>query len=156
MHLPDTALIPLVGSATQTFHPSLSPDGHWMAYSSNESGTFEVYVRPFPETSSAKWQISTAGGGDPLWARSGRELFYINGRNEMISVQVQPGATFGVGKQRMLFSVSQFTRTGPIPSYSLAPDDRHFLMIREGESTQQSELIVAENWLQGLVGRRVK
>jgi hypothetical protein len=49
--------------------------------------------------------------------------------------------------------VAQFTRTGPIPSYSLAPDGNHFLMVREGESTQQSELIVAENWLETLRGK---
>jgi len=156
MHLPDTSLVQLVGSSAQAFHPSLSPDGRWLAYSSNESGTFEVYVRPFPETSSAKWQVSTAGGSAPTWARSGRELFYINGRNEMIDVQIPSGPSFTVGKQRALFSVAQFTQTGPIPSYSLAPDDHHFLMIREGESTQQSELIVAENWLQTLLGKRSK
>jgi tRNA A-37 threonylcarbamoyl transferase component Bud32 len=156
MHLPDTTLLPLVASTTQSFHPSLSPDGRWLAYASNESGAFEVYVRPFPETSTAKWQVSTAGGNDPTWSRSGRELFYISARSEMVAVQIPPGPTFTVGKPRTLFSVSQFTRTGPIPSYSLAPDDRHFLMVSEGESTQQSELIVAENWLQGLAGKRAR
>ncbi len=156
MHLPDTALIPLVVTNAQSFHPSLSPDGRWLAYASDESGNFEVYVRPFPETLSAKWQVSTAGGNDPAWSRSGRELFYVNGRNEMIAVQLLPGPSFTVGKPKTLFPVSQFTRTGPIPSYSLTPDDKHFLMIREGESTQQSELIMAENWLQSLTGKKGK
>jgi serine/threonine-protein kinase len=153
MHLPDTALVPLVATPAQEFHPALSPDGRWLAYSSNESGSFEVYVRPFPETSSAKWQVSTAGGGEPSWSKNGRRLFYINGRNEMVSAEVPPGPGFTLGKQRTLFSVTQFTRTGPIPSYTLAPDGEHFLMIREGEATQQSELILAENWLQGLKGK---
>jgi len=153
MQPPDTALVPLVGTAAQEFHPALSPDGHWLAYASNESGAFEVYVRPFPETSTAKWQVSTAGGSEPSWTRNGRTLFYINGRSEMVSAEIPAGPTFSVGKQRTLFPVAQFTRIGPIPSYSLAPDDKHFLMVREGESTQQSELIVAENWLETLRGK---
>ena len=153
MHLPDTALVPLVASSATALHPALSPDGRWLAYSSNESGTFEVYVRPFPETSSAKWQVSTAGGAEPAWGKDGRRLFYINGRNEMVSAETPAGPTFTLAKQRPLFSVAQFTRTGPIPSYSLAPDGEHFLMVREGESTQQSELIVAENWLETLRGK---
>jgi serine/threonine-protein kinase len=153
MHLPDTATVSLVATPAQEFHPALSPDQRWLAYASNESGTFEVYVRPFPETSSAKWQVSTAGGAEPTWSKDGRHLYYINGRNEMTSADVAAGAAFTLGKQRTLFSVAQFTRTGPIPSYSLAPDGEHFLMVREGESTQQSELIVAENWLETLRGK---
>ena len=153
LHLPDTAAVPLVATQAQEFHPALSPDGRWLAYSSNESGSFEVYVRPFPETSSAKWQVSTVGGSEPSWSKNGRRLFYINGRNEMVSAEVPPGPAFTLGKQRTLFSVAQFTRTGPIPSYTLAPDGEHFLMVREGEATQQSELILAENWLQGLKGK---
>jgi Tol biopolymer transport system component/tRNA A-37 threonylcarbamoyl transferase component Bud32 len=152
MHLPDTTLVPLVATSAAELHPALSPDGRWLAYSSNESGTFEVYVRPFPETSSAKWQVSTAGGAEPAWSKDARRLFYINGRNEMVSVEITAVPTFTVGKQRPLFTVAQFTRTGPIPSYSLAPDGQHFFMVREGESTQQSELIVAENWLETLRG----
>jgi hypothetical protein len=153
IHLPDTAAVPLVTTPAQELHPAPSPDGRWLAYASNESGNFEVYVRPFPETSAAKWQVSTAGGAEPAWSKDGRRLFYINGRSEMVSAEVSAGSTFTLGRQRSLFSVSPFNRTGPIPSYSLAPDGEHFLMVREGESTQQSELIVAENWIETLRGK---
>jgi eukaryotic-like serine/threonine-protein kinase len=153
LHDGDTTLVPLVASPAQEFHPALSPDGRWLAYTSNESGAFEIYVRPFPETSSAKWQVSTAGGGEPTWAPTGRELLYLNGRGEMMSAEIQAGPTFSVGKQRTLFSASQFFRPGPIPSFSLTPDGKRFLMVREGEATQQSELIIAENWLEGLRGK---
>ena len=91
-----------------------------------------------------------AGGREPIWARSGRELFYLNGKSEMVAAEVQTGATFSVGKQRVLFPATDYARPGPVPSFSVAPDDQRFLMVREGEASQQSELIVAENWLEGL------
>jgi eukaryotic-like serine/threonine-protein kinase len=149
----DTALVPLVATPAQELHPALSPDGRWLAYSSNESGVAEIYVRPFPQTATAKWQVSTAGGREPAWARSGRELFYLNGKAEMVSAEVQTGATFSVGKQRVLFPASEFARPGPVPSFSVSLDDKRFLMVREGEASQQSELIVAEHWLEELRGK---
>jgi serine/threonine-protein kinase len=149
----DTTLVPLVASQAAENFPALSPDGRWLAYASNESGAAEVYVRPFPQTATAKWQVSTAGGREPAWASNGRELLYLNGRGEMVSAEIQPGATFSVGKQRTLFPASEFARPGPVPSFSLSPDDKRFLMVREGEATQQSELVVAENWLEGLRGK---
>ena len=149
----DTALVPLVATPAAEVYPALSPDGRWLAYTSNESGAPEIYVRPFPETATAKWQVSTAGGREPAWARSGRELFYLNGRNEMVLAEVQTGTTFSVGKQRALFPASDFARPGPVPSFSISPDDKRFLMVREGEASQQSELIVAENWLEALRGK---
>jgi hypothetical protein len=112
----------------------------------------EVYVRPFPETASAKWQVSTAGGSEPAWSNTGRELLYLNGKTEMVSAEIPPGGTFSVGRQRTLFSAAQLSRPGPVPSFSVSPDDKRFLMVREGETAQQSELIVAENWVQVLKG----
>ena len=148
----DTTLVPLVASAAGEFFPALSPDGRWLAYASNESGTAEVYVRPFPETASAKWQVSTAGGGEPAWSSTGRELFYINAKGDMVSAAIEPGANFSVGKQRILFSTSQFATPGPVPSFSVSPDDKRFLVMREGEAGQPGELVVAENWTRQLAG----
>ena len=144
----DTTLVPLVTSPASELFPALSPDGRWLAYGSSESGTMEVYVRPFPETATARWQVSTAGGSEPVWAHSGRELLYINAKGEMVSGDVSTSGTFSVLRQRVLFSVGALFRSGPIQSFSLTPDDRRFAMVREGESSQQSELIFAENWMQ--------
>jgi eukaryotic-like serine/threonine-protein kinase len=152
----DTTLVPLVASPAAEFYPALSPDGRWLAYTSNESGTNEIYVRPFPETATAKWQVSTAGGAEPAWSSTGRELLYINGKAEMVSAEIPAGPTFSVGRQHALFSVSQLARPGPVPSFSLSPDDKRFLMVREGETAVQSELIVAENWVQELKGHAEK
>jgi Tol biopolymer transport system component len=149
----DTTAITLVATQATEMFPALSPDGRWLAYSSTESGNPEIYVRPFPETGSAKWQVSTAGGSQPQWSRSGRELFYINGKNEMVSAAIRPGAAFSVGEQRVLFSTGGFAPGGGIHSYAVSPDDRRFVMLREGEATQQSELVLAENWLQELKAR---
>ncbi len=152
----DTTRVTLVATAATELFPALSPDGRWLAYTSTESGNPEVYVRPFPETGTAKWQVSTAGGNEPQWARSGRELFYINGKNEMVSAEVRPGAAFSVGEQRVLFSAAPFAGGGGIHSYSVSPDDRRFVMMREAEAAQQSELVFAEHWIQGLMARPPK
>ncbi|MGH3373191.1 MAG: hypothetical protein ACRDP6_00485, partial [Actinoallomurus sp.] len=146
----DTTLVPLVATPAAELFPALSPDRRWLAYVSDESGTQEIYVRPFPETAAAKWQVSTAGGTQPAWSSTGRELLYINGKSDMVSAEIQPGATFSVGKQRTLFSTSQFAQPGPVPSFSLSPDDKRFLVLREGEAGQPGELVVAENWTQQL------
>jgi serine/threonine-protein kinase len=152
----DTTATPLVSSTASNMFPALSPDQRWLAYASDESGTMEIYVRPFPETSSARWQVSTAGGSQPVWSKSGRQLYYLNGKNELMAADIRPGATFAVGEQRALFSFAPFLRLGPIPSYDVTADDRRFVMLREGESAQESELIVAMHWLDGLKGKTTR
>jgi len=149
----DTTLVPLLNTPATEMFPALSPDGRWLAYASNESGAMEVYVRPFPETATAKWQVSTTGGTEPAWSPDGRELFYINGKTEMVAAEIPPGATFSVGEQRKLFPVDQYLRPGSFPRYAVSPDGRRFILVREGELSQQSELILAENWLQVLRGK---
>jgi serine/threonine-protein kinase len=152
LHLGDSVPVPLVATPAGEFYPALSPDGRWLAYSSDESGAAEIYVRPFPETAGAKWQVSTAGGSQPAWSSTGRELLYVNGKTEMVSAEIQPGTTFSVGAQHVLFSVQQFASAGPVPAYSLSPDNTRFLALREGEAGQPGELVVSENWVQQLAG----
>jgi serine/threonine-protein kinase len=144
----DTTQVTLVATPATELFPALSADSRWLAYASNESGTMEIYVRPFPATATAKWQVSTAGGTQPTWSRNGRELFYINGKGEMMSAEIRPGPTFSVGEQQVLFSTAPYLAVTGIHAYSLSPDDRRFLMLQEGESIQQSELVLAEHWMQ--------
>ena len=94
----DTTLVPLVTSPARELSPAVSPDSRWLAYASDESGTSEVYVRPFPDVATARWQVSVSGGTNPVWSRNGTELFYINGRGEMASVAIRPGPTFNAGR----------------------------------------------------------
>jgi hypothetical protein len=142
-----------VSSAATNNFPALSPDERWLAYASDESGTVEVYVRPFPETSSAKWQVSTSGGSQPVWSKSGRQLYYVNGKNELVAADIRPGATFAVGEQHKLFAFSPFYRQGPVQSYDVTADDRRFIVLQEGEPAQESELVVAVHWLDALKGK---
>ncbi len=149
----DTTLTPLVATGATEGEPALSQDGRWLAYVSDESGTFEVYVRPFPDVSSARWQVSTTGGGEPVWAPGGRELFYRNGRNQMMAAQLVNGPGFSIREQRVLFSSAPYLDLGFAQSYSVSPDGRRFLMVREGAPSQESELILIENWLRELQTR---
>ncbi|MGH7536163.1 MAG: protein kinase domain-containing protein [Gemmatimonadales bacterium] len=156
LRIGDSVLTPLITTPASEGNPALSPDGHWLAYSSDESGTAEVYVRPFPDVASARWQVSTTGGTQPVWANSGRELFYRNGRNDLVAAEVRTTPSFSVGQQRVLFPAAPYLTLGFYQSYNVSPDDRRFLMVREGTAAQQSELILTENWFQELKARAHK
>jgi len=122
-----------------------SPDGRWLAYRSNESGREEIYVQPFPATG-AKWQISTEGGQEAVWARSG-EIFYRNG-GRMMAVEVSTEPTFTAGTPKLLFE-GEFQSYGPRAVYDVTPDGQKFLMITIGIQ-QVAELNVIQNWFEEL------
>ncbi len=88
---------PLLDGPANEGGPTVSPDGRWLAYSSDENGSYQVYVRPFPDVDSGRWQISTAGGIHPHWSSDGGELFYLEVRDAevaMMAVAVESGETF--------------------------------------------------------------
>jgi serine/threonine-protein kinase len=155
VHTGDTTVVPLVRTAANEGVPALSPDGKWVAYSSDESGSFEVYVRPFPNAASARWQVSTAGGVYPLWSRDGKELFFRNKNNFLVSSAVQTTPTFRADAQRALFSLKQFSFGGQVQPYAVAPDKR-FLMMREVAAGDAGLLIVSEHWFDELKARDQK
>ena len=93
----------------------VSPDGRWLAYESNSSGSFEIYVRPFPNVGGGQWQVSTAGGTRPLWARSGKELFYVGADGALLRVPVEAsGATWNAGTPMKLLEGRYYTGDGAI------------------------------------------
>ena len=142
--------IPLVATDAQEFAPALSPDGRWLAYMSDESGGPEVYVVPFPNTSEARWAVSTGGGGSPIWARNGRQLFYRNADAELVAVEVIPGPTFAMGERRVLFSTQPYRDVSG--NYDVT-EDGGFVMIRLRGAQSSGELIVVENWFEELKGK---
>ena len=125
-----------------------SPDGHWIAYTSNESGVSEIYVIPFPPSGSGgHWLVSRGGGVMPRWRRDGKELFYISPDSKMMAVPVSTKPVFQSGTPQALFDseiVDTGIRTGPM-SWDLAPDGNRFLIISPTSSDTPS-LTVALNW----------
>ena len=134
-------------------HPAFSPDGRWMAYTSNESGTFQVYVRAFPDKG-GKWQISNSGGGYPVWSRNGHELFFGTLDNRiMVAAYTVKGDSFVADKPRM-WSEKQLGGTWYVKNFDLAPDGKRIaaLMPVETAEAQQSQnhVIFLENFFDEL------
>ena len=132
--------------------PTLSPDGQWLAYVSNETGRSEVWVRSFPDAETYRRLISSEGGGEPVWAHSGQELFYKSQGNLMV-VRVQTGPTFEAGELRQLFSTRGYLSFATHRSYDVTEDDQRFVMIRLQEAGSATELIVVENFFEELEER---
>jgi serine/threonine protein kinase len=149
---PDAKPFVVVQTPANEDQGQFSPDGHWVAYTSNESGLSEIYVIPFPPSSSGgKWLVSKGGGVQPRWRRDGKELFYISPDSKMMASEVNTQPVFQAGTPRALFQtgiVDTGIRTGPM-SWDLAPDGNRFLIISE-KSTDASSLTVALNWRAGL------
>jgi serine/threonine-protein kinase len=144
--------IALAATAANETSPALSPDGRWLAYVSDESGTPEVYVRPFPNTASGRWQISTQGGQEPVWANSGKELFYrvAGSTNAQMVMNVGPGVSFVPGARHLLFPLGRFNASPAHAQYTISADDRRFVMIRAMESDRVDHLIAVENFFEVL------
>ncbi len=127
-----------------------SPDGRWVAYASNESGKWEVYVVPFDDSGAGpggKWQVSNGGGRQPRWRRDGKELFYLAPDNRLMSVEVKGGAAFEAGPPVPLF---QTRPRDPISaedrySYDVAPDGQRFLINAEIEQ-KAAPMSIILNW----------
>ena len=131
--------------------PTFSPDGHWLAYVSNESGRPEVYVQPYPGPG-GKWQISTESGTEPAWNRNGRELFYRSG-DKMMALDVTIEPNFSVGKPHLLFERHYFTSDFPLvgTAYDISPDGQRFLMVKGVEqATAVTQINVVLNWFEEL------
>jgi serine/threonine protein kinase/Tol biopolymer transport system component len=148
------AVTSLVQTPSSERNGEVSPDGRWLAYEANDSGRFNIYVRPFPDVSSGYWQVSTDGGTRPLWARNSQELFYLNETGALMRVGVAHGPAWAATAPTKLFegrygaSAGQSGRT-----YDIAPDGKRFLMIKPGGADQTAvptSLIVVQNWTQEL------
>jgi eukaryotic-like serine/threonine-protein kinase len=153
MQAGDSTLTALLATPAREVSPALSPDGKWLAYVSSESGKPEVYVRPFPDVGSAKWQVSLSGGFTPMWAHSGKELYYLDDSRALVAVTVQLGTTFSFTNQKVLFSAANYSFAGGYPTYDVAPDDSRFVMIRSVAPTAETELVLIQNWAEELKAR---
>jgi serine/threonine-protein kinase len=140
----------------------VSPDGRWLAYESNSSGPFEIYVRPYPNVGGGQWQVSTAGGTRPLWTRSGKELVFVGLDGALLRVPVEAsGAIWNAGTPMKLLEGRYYTAgEGTGRPYDVSPDGQRFLMIKGPEtdpSAAPPALIVVQHWdeeLKRLVPRK--
>lgn len=149
----DTAEVALVQDPDNQALPSLSPDGRWLAYNSDETGTYQVYVRPFPNTKVAKRQLSTALASMPRWSRSGRELFYAQ-RDEantpwLWSVDVVPAAGFMAGIPKRLFSLAPYVPLN-LNYFDVSADGQRFLFTRAvgagAGDAAQDRIVIVQNF----------
>jgi len=151
LQMSDLTAQPFLQTSATLDAPRFSPDGHWLAYISDESGRYEVYVQPYPG-SGAKYQISTEGGTEPVWNPNGRELFYRNG-NKMMAVNVTTQPTFSAGKPTMLFEGCLLS-TQRLPNYDVSADGQRFLMLKANEQAQgRAQINAVLNWFEELKHR---
>jgi Tol biopolymer transport system component len=157
--------VPYLDSAAAEHSPQFSPDGHWLAYVSDESGRPQVYVRRYPQ--GPRVMASITGGQGPTWRRDGRELFFEGTANELpklMAVAITPAgdATLRLGAPVPLFDLRSPDANGAVEAYAAStnggvqydvmPDGRHFVMLRHAESPL--EIVVVPHWLDGLTSTR--
>ena len=126
---------PLIQTPFVERNGEVSPDGRWLAYEANDSGQFDIYVRPFPDVATGRWQVSTGGGTRPLWAPNGQELFYLAPTGVLMGVGVTRGSTWAATAPVRLLERPYFAGYGGLVvgrTYDVSPDGRRFLMIKEG------------------------
>ena len=121
---PFVAIKPRSGSIDQ---PGFSPDGKWIAYNSDESGRWEIYLSPFPSTG-ARWQVSSDGGVQPTWRRDGRELYFLSPDATLIAVDIRLGSSPELGTPRTLFR-TKLVPSAQVDQYAPSPDGQRFLLM---------------------------
>jgi Tol biopolymer transport system component len=143
---------PILQTPASELDARLSPDGRWLAYASDESGRYEVYVQPF-SGSGGKWQISAEGGREPVWAHNGREVFYRSGE-KMMAAAVVTQPTFQTAPPRLLFQ-GPYEGTNTIsPNYDVTADDQRFLMVQQSDQrSRATDFSVVLNWFEELKRR---
>jgi len=151
----DSVAIPLVADPEFSEQsPALSPNGRWLAYSSDRTGQKEVYVRPFPDVDSTRVTVSRAGGANPLWAHDGSELFFVDAEGAFVAAEVDADSAFRVLGSETLFSTDGYFIEGGTDTYDIGPDDERFLMLRNsalgGDNGGGGRYILVQNWFEEL------
>jgi Tol biopolymer transport system component len=136
-------IVPFLATKANETSGQISPDGKWVAYASNESGDWEIYVTTFP-TAAGKWQVSRGGGTEPRWRGDGKEIFYIGARGTLTAVPVNSARTFSSGNPTPLFQSqlrAQISSTD-IFNYDTTRDGQRFLVNRYAKPQQVAPLHV--------------
>jgi Tol biopolymer transport system component len=144
---PERVAKPLLQAKWTVRNAQFSPDGRWMAYASNETGSMEIYVSPFP-SGTGKWQVSSAGGQEPKWRQDGKELFYVSPEGKMMAATVKTGASFEAGSPVALFQTHrrQAISAQDFFSYDVSGDGPRFLILTKVDEANAAPLSVLLNW----------
>jgi Tol biopolymer transport system component len=141
---------PLIDSAANEGQSRISPDGRYIAYVSDASGNFEVYVQAFP-VANGRWQVSAGGGADPLWSRNGHELFYVAADRHMMAVPVSTRSAFTAGRPTRLFKTQLDTLWMDTRNhYDVSPDGRRFVIIAPATERREAPFTLLANWSRSL------
>ncbi len=136
-----------MGATTADVEGQFSPDGRWVAYSSNESGRWQVYVAPFPGPG-GKYQISTGGGQQPRWRRDGKELFFLSRDRKLLAVPVKTGSVFEFGVPATLFETRAHEplTAEEFFTYDVSRDGQRFLINANAEQNDPHPVDIILNW----------
>jgi Tol biopolymer transport system component len=147
LSLPERQAKPLLQAKWIVLNAQFSPDGRWVAYASNETGKWEIYVSPFASPNS-KWQVSRAGGEEPRWRRDSKELFYLSGEGKMMAVAVKTGNNFEAGPPVTLFQTHtrQPISYQDVFFYDVSGDGQKFLINTKVDEPNAAPLSVILNW----------
>jgi serine/threonine-protein kinase len=144
LKLADRKVSTLVSTAADDLMPRVSRDGKWLAYISDESGNYEVYVRPFPG-GGGRVAVSTGGGTEPVWAPDSRSIYYRNGTKLMVtSIVTGPGNSLTIGNRRELFDVA-YAGHPYHQNFDVTRDGKSFVMIQPDD--QDRKVVVILNWM---------
>jgi eukaryotic-like serine/threonine-protein kinase len=140
----DRKPFPVVQSPSNKEEPSFSPDGKWLAYDSDENGTREVYIVPFPR-GEGKWQVSTGGGRQPRWRGDSRELFFLTTGNKLMAAEVrEKNASLEIGIQQSLFQTS--SAPSAFRTYGVTRDGKRFIFTTESSESSATPITLITNW----------
>ncbi len=144
---PERVAKPLLQAKWTVLNAQFSPDGRWMAYASNETGSMEIYVSPFPSIN-GKWQVSSGGGQEPRWRQDGKELFYLSADGKMMAAAVTTGASFKASSPVALFQTHRRLPVSSLDdfSYDVSGDGQRFLIATKLDEANAAPLSILLNW----------
>jgi hypothetical protein len=147
----DPAVTPILATDFATSRPELSPNGRWLAYRGNETGTFQIYVRPFPNVEDDRIAITADGGITPIWSRDGQTIYYMLG-GDMYAVDVTPGERFDAGRPRLVFSGPYENLAAGGRRFDIDPASGRFLLVKDVREAagESGRIVVVLNWVREL------